>query len=94
MNLYYLTAEYSAGKHRIVAAVYEKDVFSFDESILSGHAIYQIDEIAPDNRALCLDLTQSVNKIDINGEGKYYVLNGPELHDVDGWVEYRPELPV
>lgn len=90
MKIYYLQAEYQPGKHRIVAAVYDADAFRHDTSNLSAHSVMMIDEGAPANQALCLDLERKLNGTDVNGDGKYYVDSTGVLMQIAGWTEYRP----
>jgi len=70
----------------IIVAVYDVDWFKFKHSINIPISTFEIDEVAPDNKEVCYDLSRSVHKKDINGLGKYYIESG-ELHERDGWVE-------
>lgn len=90
MKVYYLQSEYQPGKHRIVAVIYDSDAFKFNEGVLSPSNTLVIDEIAPANKALCLDLSRTVNKMDANGDSKYYVDGLGALMEVAGWAEYEP----
>lgn len=90
MKVYYLQSEYQPSKHRVVAAVYDTDVFKSDTSTLSPYNTLTIDEVAPANQPLCLDLSRTVNRTDVNGVGKYYVDNTGVLMQVNGWTEYIP----
>ena len=89
MKIYYLQAEYQPGKHRIVA-IYDSDAFKFDEGVLSPFNILVIDEIAPANKPLCLDLSRTINRTDVNGDSKYYVDGLGALMQVADWTEYIP----
>lgn len=88
MKVYYLQAEYAPGKHRVVKALYDDEVFKFDEGVLSPFSTFTIDEVDPDNKMLCLDLVRSLNKTDENGAGKYYVDPNGTLMEKEGWEEY------
>lgn len=90
MKAYYLQAEYQPGKHKIAAVVFDAESFRFDLSALSPYLILAIDEVAPANQPLCLDLSRTVNRTDVNGVGKYYVDNAGALMQVSGWTEYIP----
>ncbi len=92
MVLYYLQTEFAIGKHRIVNAVYDKDIFAFDESNMSAFSVLPIDEIAPTNKDLCLSIAKTVNDVDAVGEGKYYINSAGELMGKDGWVEWSPVI--
>jgi hypothetical protein len=87
MKLFYLQAEYLPGKHRIAAAVYDADLFRFDEGTLSAFDTLEIDEVDPDNKALCLDLARTVNRADEAGEPNYHVNGSGELMEKEGWQE-------
>ena len=76
-----------------MAAVYDFDWFKFKHSINIPISEFQIDEVDPDNKEICLDLSKNVFKKDVNGLGKYYIESG-ELHSRDDWQEYVPEMPI
>lgn len=90
MKVYYLQAEYQPAKHRIVTVNYNADDFKFDPITLSPYLILTIDEVAPVNQSLCFDLVKTVGRVNINGEGKYYIDNLGVLMQVAGWTEYSP----
>ena len=75
---------------KIFYVVPDKDWFYFRHTTNIPLAELQIDEIAPENQDTCLDLVRTLNKTDINGQGKYYIENG-ELYSRDGWEPYEPE---
>lgn len=91
MKLYYHQSEFSPGKHRVVAAIYDTDLFKFDTGTLSPFSTLSIDEVDPNNKAICLDLVRTANRTDEAGEGKYYVSNG-QLMEKEGWTERTPEV--
>lgn len=91
MKLYYLQSEYQAGKHRIVKCLYDDEVFKFDEGTLSPYSAIMIDEINQDNKALCIDLYRTQDRVDANGENKYYAGSTGALMEVGGWAEHAPE---
>lgn len=70
---------------RIINAVYDKDVFSTKSD---GVEIYDIDEIAPDNKELCIDIVRSLSKTDRYGVCKYSIVDGV-LHETEDWAEGR-----
>ena len=77
----------------IMSAVYDSDWFKFKHSINIPISEFQIDEVAPDNKEICFDLSRTVHKKNAEGLGKYYIESG-ELHSRDGWQEYVPEMPI
>lgn len=77
---------------KIIQAVYDKDWFSF-ENTSNNASILEIDEIAPENQGICLDIVRTLNKTDIKGQGKYYIENG-ELYSRDGWQEYVEDIMI
>lgn len=79
MKLIYLTTG------RIIAAVYNKDWFMFDNQGAST-GTFVIDEIDPDNKFVCLDIVRSQGKEDEDGDPKYMVTEG-ELVEKENWVE-------
>jgi len=78
----------------IYYAVYDVDYFKFTHSTNIPLTEFQIDEVDPDNKLVCLDLLRSVFKKDVNGLGKYYIDADGDLHSRDGWQEYVPEVPI
>lgn len=88
MKIYYLQSEYQPGKHRIVTTVYDVDAIKYDASNLSAHSVMMIDEAT--NQVLCIDLYRTVNRTDVNGNGKYYIDNLGALMQVAGWTEHIP----
>jgi hypothetical protein len=75
---------------KIFYAVYDGGWFAFSHTTNIQLTLFEIDEIAPDNKNICIDLVITLNKKDINGLKKYYIENG-ELYLRDEWVEYIPE---
>jgi len=92
LKIYYLQLEYQPGKHRVIQCLYDFEVFKFDESTLSPYSTLIIDEIDPANKTLCIDLVRTVDRTDLNGEGKYYIDGLGTLMQVAGWTEYIPEV--
>ena len=59
MRVYYLTASEAPNRHRILAAVWERDYVAFDASVLAPHQIIVVDEAdvnLPELRALAKTL--------------------------------------
>jgi hypothetical protein len=86
MKLYYSTTEGS-----VYYAVYDNDIFRFTHTTNIPLSTFDIDEVSPDNKALCLDLKRTEWKFDINGKRKYFVSAGV-LNSRDNWAEYLPDL--
>lgn len=89
MKAYYLQSEYQPGKHRIVNVCFDIDDPKFDPSVLSPYLTVMVDELNTANRALCVDLLRTCNKIDANGEGKYYVDDSGQIFEITGWTEFE-----
>lgn len=87
MKVYYLQSEYQTGKRRIVKVLYDDEVFKFDEGTLSPFSTLTVDELNPQNKTICLDLSRTCNKIDAAGEGKYHVNTLGQLIEKVGWQE-------
>jgi hypothetical protein len=91
MKILYAQQEYEAGKHKIYYAVYDNDWFKFSHTTNIPLDIMEIDEIAPDNKAICQDLVKTRGKTDKSGESKYHIEienNEPVIYEKEGWVEY------
>jgi hypothetical protein len=87
---------FNSNNGKIFYPIYDKDIFSFAHTTKIPLTEFIIDEVAPDNKDICADLFKYTNKIDIDGDDKYYMLDNAgtwELHDKDGWEEYIPEIP-
>lgn len=83
MKLYYNPTD-----GEVFYAVYVRDLFSFSHTTNIPLSEYDIDEVNPDNKALCLDLKRTEWKFDIDGQRKYYIQAG-QLNSRDGWQERR-----
>lgn len=88
---------YNQTDGRIFYSVYNTDYFKFTHTTNIPLTILEIDEIDPNNKAVCLDLAKYGNawKNDIDGNGKYYMQNDSgvwNLYSRDNWEEYIPEL--
>jgi len=69
----------------------EADYFYSRAEYKPAVSIFEIDEVDPENRGVCRDLIETLHKVNINGEGKYY-MNGGELYITDGWEEPVEDL--
>jgi hypothetical protein len=85
--------EESSGK--IYHVVLDKDWFLFVNNTDIALSTFEIEEINPSNKDICVDLIKhrDNHKIDKDGKDKYYMQNN-ELYSRDGWAEYVyfPEL--
>lgn len=82
---------------KIYYSVYDTDWFRFTHTTHLLLDVFEIDEIAPTNKAICIDLVRHQNKTDINGDNKYYMFDNAgtwELHEVDGWEEYIEDYEI
>lgn len=82
MLVYYQNTEYVSGKHRIVSAVYDRDFFPW-RNTTNNCSCLVIDEIDPANKEICLDIVNTISKVDAGGDSKYYISNGA-LYEKDG----------
>ena len=76
---------------KVYYAVFQTDWFRFFHTTNIPLTEFEIDEIDSDNKAICIDLVRTQNKVDIDGKNKYYIENG-ELFSRDGWEEYQEEI--
>ena len=81
MKLFYNTAT-----GNIIQALKNQDVFWQEDSINVAYSILEIDELSPDNKALCIDIIKTQGKRNSEGEPKYFVSSG-ELYETDNWEE-------
>ena len=82
---------YYTQKKKIIKVLYEKDIFGYDLSTLNpDHSVFEIEEIDPANKDICIDVTGTSDKVDKDGLNKYYIENN-ELHVRDNWEEFIEE---
>lgn len=87
MKVYYAT-DPVAGKLNIVKAVYDRDAFASPVTIGYAYGVLEIDEVDPDNKDICHDLSINAGKVDSAGEAKHYILieaNEPVLYKKENW---------
>lgn len=77
---------YSEIDGKIFYAVPDKDYFFFTHSTNVPLVELDIDELAPDNRTLCVNVINTIGKTDDVKELKYIVSEGV-LQEKEGWVE-------
>ena len=70
-------------------AIYDRDWFSAIYNARFDPVIYEVDEIDPDNRDVCLDLWRSMGKLNEQGQRKFYISNPDplEIAERDEWTE-------
>lgn len=78
---------------KIFYAVKNNDLFWFTHSANIPLNEFGIDEIDPVNKALCIDLVRTVNKIDNVGDNKYKIEAG-QLIEKEGWIAYTPNYDL
>jgi hypothetical protein len=83
---------YRESDGRIFYCVYDADWFKFAHSTNIELATLEIDEVDPDNKAICRDLATTQSKRDINGNPKYYISEG-DIYERENWEEYVEEIP-
>jgi len=69
-------------------AINDRDLFNFNPP--AGLTEFSIDEIAPDNKAICIDILKNYRKHDSNGLSKFYMQSDGgiwNLYERDGWTE-------
>ena len=89
MIVSYAQAGYTSDKHTIYHAVYDRDWFSFSHSVNIPLLELTIDEVDPDNKAVCQDIVRRIKQTDVDGEHKYYIDDQGQLCENVGWGEYR-----
>lgn len=93
MRLYY-TDDGGDGPHGVITVVYDRDAFVSSVRIASAYSTMAIDEIDPDNKAICADLVAMSGREDVNGDGRYYVMieaGDPVLYERDGWEAFETD---
>jgi len=78
---------YNQDNGEIFYAVYDSDLFKFTHSTNIPLSEFQIDEVDPENKLICLGLSRSVFKKDENGLGKYYIDEDGDLNQREDWQE-------
>ena len=68
-------------------AVYDSDIFGFRHTTNIPLFEFHIDEISPDNEAICIDIKRNEHAVSIDGRRKYQVIDGG-LESVDGWERF------
>ena len=91
MRLIYTTDALSTGQRPVMNAVADSDWFYFTHTIQVPISTIEIDELDPDNKALCIDLKGTQGRYDAQGRTKYHIVDG-ELHVNDDWQEAEPWL--
>lgn len=71
--------------NKIVQAVYDDQVFKFDNSTLAPYYTFDIDEVDPTNKKICIDIIRTLNQVNDVGVNKYSIENGILVEEV-GWV--------
>ena len=91
MNIYYDNTEYEAGKHKVLLAIFDRDVFAQRVHIGVPYSVLRVDEVDPENKDTCRDVHRTYSSFDENGEGKYFVDSDGDLCENVGWEEYVPD---
>ena len=83
---------YNNQNGQIFYAVLQADWFMFQHTTNISLTEFNIEEVDPENKEVCLDLRKYGNqyRVDENGLNKYYIENN-ELHVRDEWIEYVRE---
>ncbi len=87
MKLYY-----NSENGEVLYAVYDKDLFNFIPKTNLSLLELDIDEIIPNNKTICIDLTKTQWRFNEVGQRKYYIQSG-DLYSRDGWEEYENPVP-
>lgn len=82
---------FNADDGEIYYAVPERDWFWFAHTTNIPLSELDIDEVAPENKDICMDLRRVAGKADSEGRGKYYVGSG-QLYEREEWVEGMVEV--
>lgn len=81
MKLYY-----RQDNGEVYYAVYDIDLFKFTHSTNVPLSIFNIDEVDPDNKGLCQDLSSTQFRFDSLGRRKYFIQSN-QLNVIDNWQE-------
>lgn len=84
MDIYYIN---NGVNPNILAAVYNRDRFSWQNTIQVPYSTLVVDELDPANKALCLDITNTQGRRDAAGLSKYYVGSTGVLMQTANWQE-------
>lgn len=76
---------------KIFYAVPDRDWFWFRHTTNIPLSEMAIDEIDPTNKAICLDLVRTCNKVDEVGDGKYALIGGV-LQEKINWIEKQYDI--
>lgn len=71
---------------KIIYTVLNNSLIQFIKTSNIPLSTLEIDE-TKENRSVINDVLKTSGKVDINGDGKYYIDTG-ELYERDGWQEY------
>lgn len=71
----------------IIAVNYDKDDFTWNNTINDSYYIYEVDEVNPDNKTLCIDIVGTFRKTDNSGDNKYKLID-----DAGTWkLDVKPD---
>ena len=82
---------YDDATGKIYYAVPDVRCFYFSHTTNIPLTDMNIDELIPNNQALCIDLRKTINKVDAINDAKYKIDSG-QLVEKEGWAEADDEL--
>lgn len=80
---------------KIIQVNYDNNDFKW-KNTSNNALVFYVDEIDPTNKDLCIDISNTYNKVDTVGESKYYMYDNAgtwELYIKDGWIERQQPPP-
>ncbi len=84
MDIYYVN---NGTNPNILAAVYNRDRFMWQNTIQVPYSTLIVDELDPANKTLCMDLTNTQGRRDANRQAKYYVDSTGTIMQTANWQE-------
>ena len=82
MKLYY-----NKENGEVFYAVYDSDLFKFSHTTMIPLNEFQIDEVDPENKEVCIDLIKMQMRKDKDGLGKYFIDEDGDLNLREDWRE-------
>lgn len=84
MKLYYID---NGQNPNILAAVYDRDAFAWENTIQVPHVSLDIDELSPENKPICRALADYIHRRDAAGSCRFYIDSAGQVIEVEGWQE-------
>jgi len=92
MKVFYDISPDAQGRHKIFYAVPDNELFYFKHTTNIPLSEKVVDELAPDNQAICIELRRTLNKVDSEGDNKYYIDVDGDIIEKEGWIQDYGEI--